>query len=216
MSSMSGQKRGRGRGRQPALSSLAESMLAIPSLSHHQGGMNASPPHPFFTYPHSHGQGSMGPYGLITPEGEAARMLRPRRASSGGSSYDLSGSDAPIDFDRLSSSVTTTATAGNGSKGQGRNSGGRVTATTSAPGKFSTSRRATCHRCANVRKRVVPCSACPRVVCEVCAVKWVCEHGPDTFEGGCPICKNLCCCAAPANATTCPRSYHCNRRVRPH
>ena len=34
-----------------------------------------------------------------------------------------------------------------------------------------------------VRKRNVFCSVCPRAVCEICAVKWVSEHGEDAFTG---------------------------------
>jgi hypothetical protein len=92
----------------------------------------------------------------------------------------------------------------------------RITTPSSGPliaGKFSGHRRATCHRCANVRKRNVVCPKCPRIVCEVCAVKWVSEHGKDAFDDGCPICKQLCCCADPPTAVSCARLYHCNRRV---
>ena len=53
------------------------------------------------------------------------------------------------------------------------------------------SHRASCHRCANVRKMVLQCIACPHIYCRVCADMMQREHGPDIFVGGCPKCKGL-------------------------
>ncbi|KUF94759.1 hypothetical protein AM588_10004869 [Phytophthora nicotianae] len=71
--------------------------------------------------------------------------------------------------------------------------------------------RASCHRCGNLRKKNVRCPVCPHIFCAKCAEKMVEEHGEHIFEGGCPVCKELCCCGK--NRTTrCTRKFHCYKK----
>ena len=76
------------------------------------------------------------------------------------------------------------------------------------------SHRASCHRCGNMRKRNVRCLTCPHIFCQRCAEKVIVEYGVRAFADGCPVCRSRCCCNAPRTATTCPRLYHCYKKVR--
>jgi hypothetical protein len=69
-----------------------------------------------------------------------------------------------------------------------------------------------CHRCGNIRKRKVMCPApqCPHIFCGRCAEKLKEEHGPDIFTGGCPFCKEACCCSN--KNQNCDRKHHCYRK----
>ncbi|ETW05154.1 hypothetical protein H310_04161 [Aphanomyces invadans] len=71
--------------------------------------------------------------------------------------------------------------------------------------------RASCHRCGNLRKKNVRCLGCPHIFCQKCAEKMVEEHGAQTFIGGCPVCKELCCCGK-NRSTVCRRKFHCYKK----
>jgi len=72
--------------------------------------------------------------------------------------------------------------------------------------------RISCHRCGNIRKRRILCtrSTCPHTFCGRCAEKMKEEHGLDVFFGGCPVCKELCCCNN--KSVFCHRKNHCYRK----
>ena len=72
--------------------------------------------------------------------------------------------------------------------------------------------RVSCHRCGNIRKRKVVCikPACPHIFCGRCAEKMKDDYGQDIFIGGCPVCKELCCCSN--KSVYCNRSNHCYRK----
>eukprot|EP01041_Mallomonas_annulata_P008057 gene8057-16515_t len=55
--------------------------------------------------------------------------------------------------------------------------------------------RASCHRCGNIRRNNIFCSHCPYIYCARCSYKMIEEYGQDIFVDGCPVCKQLCCCA---------------------
>ena len=83
----------------------------------------------------------------------------------------------------------------------------------SAPKKpQSPEHRISCHRCGNIRKRRILCtrSTCPHTFCGRCAEKMKEEHGLDVFVGGCPVCKELCCCNN--KSIFCHRKNHCYRK----
>ncbi len=44
--------------------------------------------------------------------------------------------------------------------------------------------RASCHRCGNLRKKIVQCSMCPQIFCRVCADLMTEELGKESFELG--------------------------------
>lgn len=72
--------------------------------------------------------------------------------------------------------------------------------------------RVSCHRCGNIRKKKLVCvkSSCPHIFCGRCSDKMKEEHGREVFIGGCPVCKELCCCT---NKTVyCNRINHCYRK----
>ncbi|OQR91659.1 hypothetical protein ACHHYP_04499 [Achlya hypogyna] len=73
--------------------------------------------------------------------------------------------------------------------------------------------RASCHRCGNLRKKNVRCLTCPHIFCQkhACAEKMVEEHGAQTFIGGCPVCKEMCCCGK-NRSTVCRRKFHCYKK----
>ncbi|KDO35231.1 hypothetical protein SPRG_00076 [Saprolegnia parasitica CBS 223.65] len=71
--------------------------------------------------------------------------------------------------------------------------------------------RASCHRCGNLRKKNVRCLTCPHIFCQKCAEKMVEEHGAQTFIGGCPVCKEMCCCGK-NRSTVCRRKFHCYKK----
>ncbi|KAF0689128.1 Aste57867_19400 [Aphanomyces stellatus] len=71
--------------------------------------------------------------------------------------------------------------------------------------------RASCHRCGNLRKKNVRCLGCPHIFCQKCAEKMVEEHGAQTFIGGCPVCKEMCCCGK-NRSTVCRRKFHCYKK----
>ena len=71
-------------------------------------------------------------------------------------------------------------------------------------------RKKSCHRCGNQRKNNVLCDQCPYIYCARCSEKMVEEHGPEVFQGGCPYCKKLCCCAA--RSSDCNKKFHCLKR----
>lgn len=73
-------------------------------------------------------------------------------------------------------------------------------------------RRASCHRCGNIRKAILPCPNCPHITCLNCAAKLLQEFGPACFEKDCPTCRRQCCCFAPAEADACDRHFHCYKR----
>lgn len=75
----------------------------------------------------------------------------------------------------------------------------------------STKHRASCHRCGNLRKKIKCCTNCPHVFCQKCAEKMINEHGANIFLGGCPVCKEVCCCGKNRNAD-CPKKYHCYKK----
>lgn len=72
--------------------------------------------------------------------------------------------------------------------------------------------RISCHRCGNIRKRRILCTraTCPHTFCGRCAEKMKEEHGLDVFFGGCPVCKELCCCNN--KSVFCHRKNHCYRK----
>lgn len=72
--------------------------------------------------------------------------------------------------------------------------------------------RVSCHRCGNIRKRKVFCSAasCPHIFCGRCADKMKEEYGSRVFIGGCPVCTGLCCCNS--KTQDCNRKNHCYRK----
>ena len=65
--------------------------------------------------------------------------------------------------------------------------------------------RVSCHRCGNIRKKKIVCSVvnCPHIFCGRCSDKYMDEYGSDVFDGGCPVCKELCCCSN--------KTMYCNR-----
>ncbi|KAH9115316.1 hypothetical protein AeMF1_010641 [Aphanomyces euteiches] len=78
-------------------------------------------------------------------------------------------------------------------------------------GDGSVRHRASCHRCGNLRKKNVRCLGCPHIFCQKCAEKMVEEHGAQTFIGGCPVCKEMCCCGK-NRSTVCRRKFHCYKK----
>ena len=102
--------------------------------------------------------------------------------------------------------------------------------TTRTPVQMS-EHRVSCHRCGNIRKKKLCCPRhdCPHIFCgryaalltcaqarhslftyilpHRCADKLRIEHGEDVFLGGCPVCKELCCCSN--------KTIYCDRKV-PH
>ncbi len=94
------------------------------------------------------------------------------------------------------------------SRGRGNS---RVSAALVDTYEESAGHRASCHRCGNMRKKIIKCKACPQIYCRVCADLMVEEHGEDIFEGGCPKCKELCCCGKNKSAS-CNHVYHCYRK----
>lgn len=72
--------------------------------------------------------------------------------------------------------------------------------------------RASCHRCGNLRKKNVRCPTCPHIFCQKCAEKMVEEHGEEIFSGGCPVCKERCCCGKNRSAT-CTRKVSFSYRI---
>ncbi len=77
---------------------------------------------------------------------------------------------------------------------------------------FVPEHRISCHRCGNIRKRrtLCPRPICPHTFCGRCTEKLVVELGENIFEGGCPVCKDLCCCSN--KSVTCERKNHCYRK----
>lgn len=74
----------------------------------------------------------------------------------------------------------------------------------------SSTHRAACHRCGNMRKSIFPCVACPNIYCKKCTELVVSEYGADAFIDGCPKCREQCCCGK--NKTlNCTRIHHCYR-----
>ena len=71
--------------------------------------------------------------------------------------------------------------------------------------------RASCHRCEGCRKNMLKCDRCPQVFCQKCVEKMIEEHGDKTFEDGCPVCNELCCCGV-NRSVNCVRKFHCYRR----
>jgi hypothetical protein len=76
----------------------------------------------------------------------------------------------------------------------------------------SVEHRISCHRCGNIRKRRTICSRanCPHTFCGRCTDKLKVEYGNEVFLGGCPVCKDLCCCSN--KTVNCSRKYHCYRK----
>lgn len=72
--------------------------------------------------------------------------------------------------------------------------------------------RISCHRCGNIRKRRILCvkDSCPHTFCGRCADKLKLEYGENIFLGGCPVCKELCCCSN--KSVHCLRKNHCYRK----
>lgn len=77
--------------------------------------------------------------------------------------------------------------------------------------KSSSEHRASCHRCGNMRKTVLRCQVCPYIYCRPCTSKMIEEHGLDIFQGGCPVCKDRCCCGI-NKSNNCKRKYHCYKK----
>lgn len=53
-------------------------------------------------------------------------------------------------------------------------------------------------------------SHCPHIYCGRCADKMRSEYGSNVFIGGCPVCKELCCCSS--KNVMCHRLNHCYRK----
>jgi hypothetical protein len=72
--------------------------------------------------------------------------------------------------------------------------------------------RVSCHRCGNIRKKKVVCVkiSCPHIFCGRCSDKMKEEYGREIFVGGCPVCKDLCCCTN--KSVYCNRINHCYRK----
>ena len=77
--------------------------------------------------------------------------------------------------------------------------------------KRMTTRRVSCHRCGNKRTKNTVCDECPHIYCQRCSEKMIVEHGPEVFQGGCPVCKELCCCGV-NRSTDCNRQFHCMKK----
>jgi len=71
--------------------------------------------------------------------------------------------------------------------------------------------RASCHRCGNLRRKILVCPRCPHVFCLKCGEKMFEEHGLTTFERGCVVCKEICCCGINRN-DDCTRKFHCYKK----
>jgi hypothetical protein len=71
--------------------------------------------------------------------------------------------------------------------------------------------RASCHRCGNLRRKILVCPRCPHVFCLKCGEKMFEEHGPGVFDGGCVVCKEICCCGINRNED-CARKFHCYKK----
>ena len=71
--------------------------------------------------------------------------------------------------------------------------------------------RASCHRCGNLRRKILVCPRCPHVFCLKCGEKMFEEHGATTFVGGCVVCKEVCCCGINRN-DDCSRKFHCYKK----
>lgn len=155
------------------------------------GGYHQAPP--------SSSSMSIGASGgsIFTPLGGSTSYLSPspmgNTPSSAGGNYF---NDALGRHGSVSSSVSATAMAlGIGAR--------------PAPGSAADAlvrHRASCHRCGNLRKKNVRCPACPHIFCQKCAEKMVEEHGNAIFSGGCPVCKERCCCGK-------NRSVSCTHKV---
>ena len=76
--------------------------------------------------------------------------------------------------------------------------------------KGASDHRTTCHRCGNIRKDAYACTECPYIFCVKCVEKMKQEHGKSTFMKGCPVCKNLCCCAD--KSESCHKIHHCYKK----
>lgn len=88
----------------------------------------------------------------------------------------------------------------------------RFQAVNPTPSTHSPEHRISCHRCGNIRKRRILCqrTVCPHTFCGRCSDKMKEEYGINVFAGGCPVCKELCCCS---NKTVfCHRKNHCYRK----
>ena len=70
----------------------------------------------------------------------------------------------------------------------------------------------TCHRCGNVREKLIICSKCPNVFCTPCAERLSLEDGKCVDSRGCSVCKGLCCCTLRKTHHICPRSLHCYKK----
>ena len=70
--------------------------------------------------------------------------------------------------------------------------------------------RATCHKCGNMREYTFACTECPYIFCMKCVNKMKQEHGETVFTKGCPVCKNLCCCAD--KSENCHKIHHCYKK----
>ena len=68
-----------------------------------------------------------------------------------------------------------------------------------------------CHRCGNVRKEKVLCVRCVHCYCVRCHERMASFYGTDSFQGGCPMCKRLCCCGE-NRSINCNRAVHCYKK----
>ena len=71
--------------------------------------------------------------------------------------------------------------------------------------------RASCHRCGNLRRKILVCKFCPHVFCLKCGEKMFEEHGADAFKKGCVVCREICCCGI-NRSEQCTRKFHCYKK----
>jgi hypothetical protein len=150
----------------------------------------------------------------VKETGERPRGRPPsNRASTGGGGLDRGRVGRPAGG---SGGGGTNLNHGSGGGGTGSHGNGGGMGQSGGPNlqrEADGGHRASCHRCGNLRKRNVKCSSCPHIYCQRCAEKMVLEFGEKIFDGGCPVCKGICCCNDPRDASYCERLFHCYKKV---